>query len=253
MRIEVSREALRAYDMTLDEIARAIGQNSLDLPAGIIKTDIASIPVRTAGENITAADFARVVIRTGENGAQVRVGDVARVVDGFEDAELTETYSGEPAVTINVFQVGDEQMLAISEAVSTYLREKGRPSLPAGISATVLARCGRQSGKPRFSAFAERASRDWRWWCCAWRCFLDLRLAIWSAVSIGVSFSATLIIMSWLGMSINQISLFGLHPRHWHRGRQCHCRLREDLRKRADADVAPRGRGSRARNESPFR
>ena len=39
--------------------------------------------------------------------------------------------------------------------------------------------------------------------------FLDLRLAIWSAVSIGVSFSATLIVMSWLGMSINQISLFG--------------------------------------------
>ena len=208
MRIEVSRDALRAYDMTLDEVARAIGQNSLELPAGVIETDTASIPVRTAGRNITAEDFANVVIRSDENGAQVRVGDVARVVDGFEDADLSATYSGERAVTINVFQVGDEQILAISEAVSAYLRDEARPNLPAGLSATVW-RDQAVSLESRVALLLQNAMLGLALVVLCLALFLDLRLAIWSAVSIGVSFSATLIVMSWLGMSINQISLFG--------------------------------------------
>ncbi|MBU2533395.1 MAG: efflux RND transporter permease subunit [Alphaproteobacteria bacterium] len=208
LRIEVSRDALRAYDMTLDEIARAIGQNSLELPAGVIETETASIPVRTAGRNITAEDFANIVIRSGENGAQVRVGDVARVVDGFEDADLSATYSGERAVTINVFQVGDEQVLAISEAVSAYLRNEARPNLPAGLSATVW-RDEAVSLESRVQLLLQNAMLGLALVVLCLALFLDLRLAIWSAVSIGVSFAATLIVMSWLGMSINQISLFG--------------------------------------------
>ena len=39
--------------------------------------------------------------------------------------------------------------------------------------------------------------------------FLDIRLAFWSAIGIGVSFATTFIFMSALGMSINMISLFG--------------------------------------------
>ncbi len=63
--IEIDRDTLRAFGMTLDEVARIIAQNSLELPGGAIETDTISIPIRTAGRNLTQADFENIVIRAG--------------------------------------------------------------------------------------------------------------------------------------------------------------------------------------------
>lgn len=208
MKIEVSRDTLRAYGMTLTEIAAIIGQNSLELPGGIIETGTISIPVRTAGRNLTREDFENIVIRTGENGAKVRLRDVAQVIDGFEDTALASNYRGERAVALNVFRVGDEQVLQISDQVTRYLEDTAVPNLPEGLNATIW-RDEAESLKSRLDLLLQNAILGLALVTLALALFLDLRLALWSAVSIGVSFSATLIVMNLLGMSINQISLFG--------------------------------------------
>ena len=59
------------------------------------------------------------------------------MIDGFEDTNLSAKFNGETAVSINVFRVGDEQVLAIvSEAIS-YLNSEFRPSLEDGIDTTI--------------------------------------------------------------------------------------------------------------------
>ncbi len=208
IRIEISRDALRAYAMTLDEVAAAIRANSLELPGGTIETDTISIPLRTAGRNFTKSDFEAIVIRTNETGAKVYLRDVARVIDGFEESDLSATFRGAPAVTLDVFRVGDEQVLTISDQVTRYLEEAAVPNLPDGLDATVW-RNDAESLQSRLDLLLRNALAGLALVTLALALFLDLRLALWSAVSIGISFSATLIAMSLLGMSINQISLFG--------------------------------------------
>ncbi|MGB0439693.1 MAG: efflux RND transporter permease subunit, partial [Paracoccaceae bacterium] len=206
--ILVDRDSLRAYGMTIPEVAAAIRANSLELPSGSIDTATISVPIRTTGRNYTQSDFENIVIRTGSTGGRVYLRDVARVVDGFEDTDLSSTFNGEPAISVNVFRVGDEQVLGIVDTVSTYLDTVYRPGLPNGMSVTIWQNDA-DNLQSRLDLLSINAYIGLALVVICLALFLDFRLAAWSAVGIGVSFAAALAVMSLAGMSINMISLFG--------------------------------------------
>lgn len=206
--IEIDRDTLRAYGITLDEVARIIGANSLELPGGSIDTDSVSIPIRTLGRNYTRADFENIVIRALDNGAQVLLRDIATVTDGFEDSDLSSRFNGSPSVSVKVYRVGDEQILDIVAKAQEHLRTEFRPSLEAGIEATIWQNEAVQL-QSRIDLLSENAVLGLALVVLCLALFLDIRLAFWSAIGIGVSFTATFIVMGALGMSINMISLFG--------------------------------------------
>ena len=206
--VEVDRDTLRAYDMTMAEIAQAIRQNSLELPGGSIDTDTVSIPIRTTGRNFTQSDFENIIVRTGGDGGRVYLRDIATVIDGFEDTDLSATFNGDRSVSVNVFRVGDEQVLEIVEDAQAYLSDAFRPSLQEGISATVWQNDAREL-QSRLDLLTTNAIIGLALVILCLALFLDFRLAAWSAIGIGVSFAAALAVMNAVGMSINMISLFG--------------------------------------------
>ncbi|MGB0608370.1 MAG: efflux RND transporter permease subunit [Paracoccaceae bacterium] len=206
--IEVSRDALQSYGLTMNEIATAIRQNSLELPGGSIGTDTVSIPIRTKGRNYTQADFENIVIRTDNLGGEIYVRDVAAVIDGFVDADLTANFNGENAVSINVFRVGDEQILKIVEDARNHLDTSFVPSLGPGLNATIWQNDA-EGLQDRINLLVENAALGLALVVLCLALFLDIRLAFWSAIGIGVSFAATFIVLGALDLSINQISLFG--------------------------------------------
>jgi multidrug efflux pump subunit AcrB len=208
VRIEVDRDTLRAYGLTLDDVARVVRENSLELPGGSIETDTIAIPLRTAGRNFTQADFEKIVIRTGDDGAKVLLRDVATVIDGFEDTDLSATFAGEKSVSVNVFRVGNEQVLGIVAEATTFLDETFRLSLPDGINVSIWENEA-ESLQSRLDLLVENAIIGLALVVLCLALFLDLRLALWSAVGIGISFAATFIVMGFMDLSINQISLFG--------------------------------------------
>ena len=206
--IEVSRDTLRAYGITMAEVARVIEQSSLELPGGSIKTNTVAIPIRTTGRNYTQSDFENIIIRTNPDGGRVYLRDIARVIDGFEDTDLSANFNGENAVSINIFRVGDEQVLTIVDDAITYLDTKFRPSLEDGIDTTIWQNEATNL-QDRIDLLINNAAIGLVLVILCLALFLDIRLAFWSAVGIGVSFTATFAIMGALGMSINMISLFG--------------------------------------------
>lgn len=206
--IEVSRDALRAYSLTMNEISAAIRQSSLELPGGSIGTDTVSIPIRTTGRNYTQSDFENIVVRTDDLGGKVYVRDVATVTDGFVDADLKANFDGNRAVSVNVFRVGDEQILAIVEDAKTHLNTSFIPSLGPGMDAQIWQNDA-ESLQDRINLLIENAALGLALVMLCLALFLDIRLAFWSAMGIAVSFAATFIVLGALGLSINMISLFG--------------------------------------------
>ena len=206
--VEVSRDALQAYGLTMNEIASAIRQSSLELPGGSIGTNTVSIPIRTSGRNYSQSDFENIVVRTDDLGGKVYVRDVAAVTDGFVDAKLTANFNGENSVSINVFRVGDEQIIKIVEDARSYLNSSFIPSLAPGLEATIWQNDA-EGLQDRINLLVENAAVGLTLVVLCLALFLDIRLAFWSAVGIGVSFAATFIVLGALGLSINQISLFG--------------------------------------------
>ena len=76
------------------------------------------------------------MIRQTSEGAVVRVGDVATVIDGFEENEILATMDGQPAVLLQVLSTDTMQVVKASEAVREWMEET-RPRLPRGVELTM--------------------------------------------------------------------------------------------------------------------
>jgi multidrug efflux pump subunit AcrB len=206
--VEVSRDALRAYDLTLPQVASLVRQGSLDLPGGEIKTDEEQITIRTEGQNYTKTDFENIVLLAQDDGTKVRLGDVATVDDGFEDSELITRFNGERAALLKVFRTGDEQVLTIVDEVKAYLDAEVRPSLPAGMQASIWQNQA-ENLRSRLNLLIENGLLGLFLVIVALGLFLNPRLAFWTSVGIFLSFIGTFAVMIFLDVSVNLISLFG--------------------------------------------
>ncbi|MCB9666247.1 MAG: efflux RND transporter permease subunit [Alphaproteobacteria bacterium] len=208
IRVGIDRDTLRAYGLTLDEVALQLRAASLELPSGGIDTERGEILVRVADRARTGADFRDIILRGTRAGAQVRLGDIATVVDGFADTDQRTTFNGRPAVALTAYRVGTETPSGVSDVVKAYTEEL-RSTLPGDIEVTIwdddsellrdridlLVRNGIMGGVLVFVVLA---------------LFLDLRLASWVALGIPISFCGAFFLFPIFDVSINMISLFAL-------------------------------------------
>ena len=206
--VEVPNDVLRAYGLTLQDVAATLKRASLDLPAGDIEASGESILLRARGRNYNRADFERVIVVSSASGAQVRLGDIARIDDGFRDDELIMRFNGRPAAFVQVFRVGEDKVLDVVAKVNDYLDTTLRPGLPPGLEVIVW-RDDSAEFRNRRDLLVKNGVLGLALVLAALALFLDLRLALWVAAGIAVSFIGTFAVMPWLGLSINMMSLFG--------------------------------------------
>jgi multidrug efflux pump subunit AcrB len=100
--VQVSEEALRRYGMSFNEVATAIRNTSINQSSGSVRTEVGTYQLKVRSQADTEAEFSNIIIRQTEDGGTIRVGDVATVVDGFEDNPILATLNGEPAVLLQV-------------------------------------------------------------------------------------------------------------------------------------------------------
>ena len=122
--IEVKEQRLRELNMTLAEVAKVVRESSLDLPAGMIRSDSGNILVRTEGKAYSGEQFENLVLRSYADGSQLLISDVATVRDTFQESSTFVHFDKESAVTLGIFSLEDQNLLAIDEAVKSYIEKK---------------------------------------------------------------------------------------------------------------------------------
>ena len=122
--IEVKEQRLRELNMTLAEVAKVVRESSLDLPAGMIRSDSGNILVRTEGKAYSGEQFENLVLRSYADGSQLLISDVATVRDTFQESSTFVHFDQESAVTLGIFSLEDQNLLAIDEAVKSYIEKK---------------------------------------------------------------------------------------------------------------------------------
>ena len=207
MSIEVSSDILDAYGLSLRDLASIVRRESLELSGGEIETRDGRVLLRTQGRNETADEFREIVVVGQADGTEVRLGDIALVEDGFADSDLAAKFNSEPAVVITAYRVGSESVLEVAEAVKQYAAELSG-SLPRGVSASIwqdqsLVLDG------RLRLLIKNGLLGLTLVLVALTLFLDLKLAAWTAVGIGIAFVGAFALLAPLGVTMNTISLFG--------------------------------------------
>ena len=204
--VEISQEATQKYGLKIADVATAISNSSIDLSAGNLKAESGAVMLRTELRKRYASEFESVILKTDKDGRIVRLSDVAKLTDGFEESDYSSLYNGKPALGIAVYSVGDETPVSVSDAVHLYLDEH-EGTYPEGISVNI--RNDRaDSYRVRINLLMNNAKIGLVLVLIFLGLFLDIRIAFWSAMGMLVSFVGAIAVMVFLNVSFNMISLF---------------------------------------------
>ena len=204
--IEVPEEALQRHGLSFDEVVQAIRRSSLDLPGGSLKTRGGEILLRSKGQAYTGSEFEGLVLLSSDDGTRVTLGDVAQVIDGFEDTDKSALFDGDPAVLVRVYRVGEQDALGVASAVKEYVAER-QLRLPDRVHLTVW-RDSSQVLRGRIDILMRNGLMGFVLVLLLLALFLRARLAFWVALGIPISFAGALASFPWFGLSIDMISLF---------------------------------------------
>ena len=204
--IEISELALQRYQLSFQEIAQAIRGSSFDLPTGAIKSRGGDVLLRTKDQAYSGSAFSDIIVSSSKEHGTIRLRDIAKISDGFQDNDIHIQLDGNPAITLLVYRIGDQDILEIAETIRNYVEEKNQ-SLPPGTSLHVW-RDESVLYQGRLDTLTSNAIGGLILVFIVLLLFLGPKLAFWVALGIPISFMGALGIMYGQDESLNMISMF---------------------------------------------
>lgn len=204
--VEISRNTLRKYNLTLTDVASKIRKASVELGGGSLKTAQGEILVRVADRKLVAKDFESIPVLTDSSGASIYLGDIAKIWDGFEDTDEWSSFDGNRAVSVDVYRIGSQTPMSVATAALDVV-EEFKVDLPPSVNVG--------SHHNRYIMFQDRAdlllSNAYIGLSLVFiflALFLDIRLAFWVSLGIPISFLGAFVFLPFTDFSINMITMF---------------------------------------------
>ncbi len=208
MVIEVDPILLDRYHIAINDVVIALSKRNLNFPGGQVKTRKEEIMVRTIGEVETAEEIGNVLIRANDIGNWVRVKDVARVKDSFDEEVLISKTNGEQAVNLTILKKESGDIINVVDEIF-------------GIVDTFRDKYSKEYDfvtSRDLSYFVKRRLRVLKYNAIVGfilvmlSLFLTLgwRIAIVTTIGLPIAFCIAFIWMGQQALTINLISMFGL-------------------------------------------
>ena len=204
--VEISPSTLDDFKLTLEQVSQAIRQGSADISAGNVKTRDGDILVRADGQAYSKAEFERLPIITKVGVDPILLGDIATVIDGFEDQPLIARFNGKPAILIDVKRTGQQSSLEIARTVRDYINYKNT-HLKNGVKLDYWDDDSKIL-KGRLKTLVSSGLYGGLLVLLILSLFLRPAVAFWVFLGVPVSFMGAFIFMPLVGGSFNMISLF---------------------------------------------
>jgi HAE1 family hydrophobic/amphiphilic exporter-1 len=136
VRIQANPEALAGKGLTFDDLIAAVGAANSNTPVGTLDGPHQSFTVQATGSLPHAVDFQPVIVAY-RNGAPVRLGDVANVIDSVENTKISGWYNGRRGIVLSVLRQPDANTVAVVDSVKALL-PKFRHQVPPSVNLEVL-------------------------------------------------------------------------------------------------------------------
>ncbi len=204
--IEVSEEALRRYGLTFNQVASAISGTSVNLSAGQVETTAGNLQLRARNLADTQAEFENIVVRQTPDGGTVRVGDIANVIDGFENTDFESTAFGLPSAVFQVLSPDVSNITEAGEAIRQFEKDI-KDELPPGLEFKIWFD-GSTLFDSRMNLIGSNALSGMVLVLLILILFLRPKVALWVTIGIAAAFAGAIAIAPALGITLNMISLF---------------------------------------------
>jgi HAE1 family hydrophobic/amphiphilic exporter-1 len=208
IRIWVDTDALEAYGLTTKDIKNAVYTRHVELPAGRVETGAKEYGIRLAGEYRSVAELAFIPVAY-KNGTIIRLHDVARIEDGFEDQRNESLYNGDPTVIVQVRKQKGANEVALAREVRKRIGELNEVA-PRGTKLVVV-----QDTSRFIQRSMDGVSGDILLSVCLTSIIMfvflrTIRATIVAVITIPVCLLGSLSVLYWMGITINNMSMMGM-------------------------------------------
>ena len=215
MRIWLDPQRLDTYGLSASDVIGAIRQQNVQVAGGRIggtpalEGVVYEYTVNVEGRLSEAIDFENIVVKTGEDGALVRVRDVARVELGSDSYNISSQLNGKDSATVAIYQIPGSNIITVAEGINAKLNELA-VTFPEDLEYTtvydntdIIRASIRNVVVTLIAALLLVIFTVY--------VFLqNFRATIIPAVTIPVALIGTFAVLLALGYSLNQLTLFGL-------------------------------------------
>ena len=208
MNVIVDTTRLAAYNLSIDEVRMALERQNLEVPGGRVDQGPRELVLRTLGRLNSAAEFNALIV-ADRSGFPVRVSDIGRAEDSFEEPRTMARLDGVSAVSLVVRKQSGANTVKVVDDVLKRL-DLLKPALPEDIKTEIIrdqSRFIRNSiEEVKFhlllagvlvSATILLFIRDWR-------------TTVIATLAIPTSIVPTFLFMSYMGFTLNNITMLGL-------------------------------------------
>ncbi|PKQ60268.1 hypothetical protein BZG02_19920 [Labilibaculum filiforme] len=205
--VSVNEDALKAYDITTDEIYNAVAAANIEQTGGSIRGENEELRIRIREKQYYAEGFKDIVVRAQGSGGTVHLSDVAVVTDKWDEEPNRIYIDGNPAIKVSITQTSREDILFISEAINEYA---AKYNLVHDVVKLNVLQDNSSSIKVMQNILANNGIVGFLLVLLFLSLFLNHRLSFWVAIGIPISFMGMFMIAGMYGLTLNRISLFGM-------------------------------------------
>ena len=208
IQIWVDPDKMRAFNVTVAQVADAVKAQNLEVPGGRVDEGARELTVRTMGRIVEPAEFNNLIV-ANRGTYSVKLSDIGYAEDGAEEARTEARLNGQPAVTLIVSKQSGQNTVAIADAVKERLAEISK-TLPPGFKTEVV---GDQSIFIKASIESIQTHLIEGSILAAIVVFVFLwsfRSTVIAGLAIPTSLIATFGLMAAMGFTLNQITMLAL-------------------------------------------
>jgi HAE1 family hydrophobic/amphiphilic exporter-1 len=215
MRVWLNPGRLKARGLTSDEVLAALREQNVQVAAGKIgqPPNPAGLnfeyTITTLGRLTSEVEFQNIIIKTDRSGAIVRLRDVARVELGAQDYSWYVQLGGKPSVGLSIYQLPGANALGVAEGVGAAMEELSS-NFPEGLEYRIVYDSTRYISASISEVIETLIVAILLVIFTVFIFLQDFRTTLIPSITIPVSLIGTFAAMKMLGMSINNLTLFGL-------------------------------------------
>ena len=205
--IAVRENDLRAYNLSISEVANAVRNSNILITGGNIKTADEDYLIRASNRSYYGIELQNLIVKTEINGNIIRLKDIAELRDTWSENPDRLYYNDNLAIDITVSNTNNEDLISSADKIKEYIYKYNQEQQNVQLNVT----SDRSTTlNDRTWLLTKNAISGILLVLFFLALFLNLRLAFWVAFGLPISFLGMFIFAAQLGVTINVLSLFGM-------------------------------------------
>ncbi len=205
--VAVNEETLRSYGLTFTDVANAVANNNILVTGGAIKTEAQEYLIRVNNRSYYGKELNNTILKTEENGAIVRLEDVAKTIDGWSETPDRIYYNDQSSISFQISTTNNEDLVEAAAKVTAYAETFNQKHQNIQLNIT---NDRSQTIVERTELLLTNGLQGIALVLFFLSLFLRPRLAAWVAFGIPISFMGMFMVASYFDVTINVLSLFGM-------------------------------------------